>query len=177
MNLSFQAILANVTDIDRSAEFYSEVFEFPVLSRDSEVVTLLVSREDRRQVLILRRAHSSQHPGGRAVGARMFGFEAASMEEVDLVEARLKERNAFTTRRRTEGWRQSSGLTLTGSQSRSQPTPPEARSRKRTGGALMRSSTWSANNSCSNLQPGPSPAGVKRRDHASPPIEVAGLLL
>jgi hypothetical protein len=104
MNLSFQAILANVTDIDRSAEFYSEVFEFPVLSRDSEVVTLLVSREDRRQVLILRRAHSSQHPGGRAVGARMFGFEAASMEEVDLVEARLKERNAFTTRRRTEGW-------------------------------------------------------------------------
>src|ERR1700689_5029788 len=104
MNLSFQAILANVTDIDRSADFYSEVFEFPVLSRDSEVVTLLVSRGDRSQVLILRRAHSSQHPGGGAVGARMLGFEAESMEEVDLVEARLKERTAFTGRRLNEGW-------------------------------------------------------------------------
>jgi catechol-2,3-dioxygenase len=61
MNLSFQAILANVTDIDRSADFYSEVFEFPVLSRDTEVVTMMVNRADRRQVLILRKAHSS-HP-------------------------------------------------------------------------------------------------------------------
>jgi catechol 2,3-dioxygenase-like lactoylglutathione lyase family enzyme len=104
MNLSFQAILANVSDIDRSADFYSEVFEFPVLSRDSEVVTLLVSREARRQVLILRRAHSNQHPGGRAIGARMLGFEAGSMEEVDVVEARLKERTAFTGRRQNEGW-------------------------------------------------------------------------
>jgi catechol 2,3-dioxygenase-like lactoylglutathione lyase family enzyme len=104
MNLSFQAILANVTDIDRSADFYSEVFEFPVLSRDTEVVTMMVNRADRRQVLILRKAHSSQHPGGRSIGARVLGFEAASMEEVDLVEARLKERTAFAGRRRNDGW-------------------------------------------------------------------------
>jgi catechol-2,3-dioxygenase len=63
MNLSFQMILANVTDLDRSAEFYSEVFEFQVASRDSEVVTLMVNHDDRHQVLVLRRTHNALRPG------------------------------------------------------------------------------------------------------------------
>ncbi|MCU1494226.1 MAG: hypothetical protein JWO62_1990 [Acidimicrobiaceae bacterium] len=110
MNLSFQMILANVSDLDQSADFYSEVFDFPIISRDSQVVTLMVSRKERRQVLILRKAHGSQHPGRGIVGARLLAFEAESMDEVDLVEARLNKRTAFAGRRRTDGWEAVIGL-------------------------------------------------------------------
>ena len=104
MNLSFQMILANVTNLERSAEFYSEVFDFPIAARDSEVVTLMVNHDVRRQVLVLRRTYSVIHPGRGTVGARLVAFEAGSLEEVDLVEARLDERTALVGRRRTEGW-------------------------------------------------------------------------
>jgi catechol-2,3-dioxygenase len=104
VNLSFQMILANVSDLDHSADFYSEVFEFPVLSRDDEVVTLLVNGQDRRQVLILRKGNHRNHPGRGAIGARVLAFEAGSMEEADIIEARLKERASFSGRRRTQGW-------------------------------------------------------------------------
>src|ERR1700733_1789398 len=74
MNLSFQMILANVTNLERSAEFYSEVFDFPIAARDSEVVTLMVNHGDRRQVLVLRRTYSTIHPGRGTVGARLVAF-------------------------------------------------------------------------------------------------------
>jgi catechol-2,3-dioxygenase len=110
MNLSYQMILANVTDLERSAGFYSEVLEFRIASRDNEVVTLMVNRDDRHQVLILRRAYGNSHPGRKTVGPSLIAYEAASIEEVNLIETRLKERKAFVGRRRSDGWEAVMGL-------------------------------------------------------------------
>jgi catechol 2,3-dioxygenase-like lactoylglutathione lyase family enzyme len=54
MHLSIQSILLNVSDLDRSVAFYSEVFEFSIDALETEVAALQVSESGRRQVLVLR---------------------------------------------------------------------------------------------------------------------------
>jgi hypothetical protein len=43
LNLSFQMILAKATDLKRSTDFYSEVFQFSIAARELEVATVMVN--------------------------------------------------------------------------------------------------------------------------------------
>ena len=104
MQLSIQSILLNVTDLERSLAFYTEVFDFSVDARQTDAVALKVSASDRRQVLVLRATKGAFHPGRGVIGPRLLAFEAGSLDEVHLVEARLKERRAIAGRRRAKGW-------------------------------------------------------------------------
>src|ERR1700722_14069156 len=104
MQLSIQSILLNVSDLERSIAFYTEVFEFSVDAQEIDVAAVNVSASDRRQVLVLRKTNGKFHPGRGVIGPRLFAFEAASLDQVHLVEARLEVRKALVGRRRANGW-------------------------------------------------------------------------
>jgi catechol 2,3-dioxygenase-like lactoylglutathione lyase family enzyme len=102
--LTIQSILLNVKDIDRSVAFYRDVFEFHVYVREADVAALEVSGSDRRQVLVLRSRGNFRHPGRDVIGPRLISFEASSLDEVSLVEARLDARQSLVGRKRANGW-------------------------------------------------------------------------
>jgi catechol 2,3-dioxygenase-like lactoylglutathione lyase family enzyme len=106
VDVSIQSLLVNVNDLDRSLDFYSDVFEFRIYVRETDVAALEVcgSGSGRRQVLLLRAATHFSHPGRGVIGPRLISFETESLDEVNLVAARLDARNAFIGRRRAKGW-------------------------------------------------------------------------
>jgi catechol 2,3-dioxygenase-like lactoylglutathione lyase family enzyme len=104
MRLSIQSILLNVSDLQLSIAFYTEVFELSVDAQEVSVAALKVSASDRRQVLVLRETEGAFHPGRGVIGARPLSFEAGSLDEVHLVESRLHERQALVGPRRAKGW-------------------------------------------------------------------------
>jgi catechol 2,3-dioxygenase-like lactoylglutathione lyase family enzyme len=104
VHLSIQSILLNVSDLDRSVAFYSDVFDFPIDVRETGVAALEVSRSGRRQMLVLRGTRKFSHPGRDVLGPRLISFEAASLDEVNVVETRLDARKALVGRRRTKGY-------------------------------------------------------------------------
>jgi catechol-2,3-dioxygenase len=103
MNLRLQASLLNVADLDRSIEFYEQVFGFSVIIRNDPVAALKISETD---VLVVREVPGANPPrvGRGYVGVRLLAFEAASSEDFQGVERRLVDRNAVVTRTCTEDW-------------------------------------------------------------------------
>jgi catechol 2,3-dioxygenase-like lactoylglutathione lyase family enzyme len=106
MRLSIQASLLNVSDLDRSIEFYRAVFELRRVARGDRVAALMIDETNRRQVLVLREVGGPYplHLGRGSIGPRLLALEAGSPGELDVIEQRLVERQAFTGRRRTETW-------------------------------------------------------------------------
>jgi hypothetical protein len=106
VQLSIQSSLLSVSDLDRSIEFYRDIFDLPVVSRSEQVAALMISETIRRQVLVLREIGSRYptHAGGGTVGLRLLAFEAGSLDELDVIEQRLVGRQVFVTRHRTKTW-------------------------------------------------------------------------
>jgi catechol 2,3-dioxygenase-like lactoylglutathione lyase family enzyme len=106
MELSIQAALLNVTDLQQSIDFYQDVFDLHLTSRDEEVAALMVLETNRRQVLLLRELRSGSHRAGRhGVGLRMLSFEAGSPSELETIERKLADRNALVWRKETDTYR------------------------------------------------------------------------
>jgi catechol-2,3-dioxygenase len=106
MELSIQAALLNVTDVQHSIEFYRDVFNLRLVSQGDRVAALMIDEKYRRQVLVLRELGRNAHRGGRgSIGVRMLSFEAGSLTELDAIEQRLVERQALLwQRQRTEAY-------------------------------------------------------------------------
>jgi catechol 2,3-dioxygenase-like lactoylglutathione lyase family enzyme len=65
MQLSMQAMLLNVSNLDRSIEFYRGVFELRLAARGDRVAALMINEASRRQVLVLRElGPQPSHPEG-----------------------------------------------------------------------------------------------------------------
>jgi catechol 2,3-dioxygenase-like lactoylglutathione lyase family enzyme len=106
MELTIQTALLNVSDLQRSLAFYQEVFDLHVVSQRDGVAALMISEAHRRQVLVLRDLMGNAHHGGsNEVGVRMLALEAASSEELDEIEKRLKDRDAFLGDKQSDNWR------------------------------------------------------------------------
>ncbi len=105
MQLSMQAMLLNVSNVDRSVEFYRDIFELRLVARGDRVAALMIDETSRRQVLVLRELGPQPiHLGRGTIGPRLLALEAGSPGELDVIEQRLLERKAFAGRRRTETW-------------------------------------------------------------------------
>jgi|GEM_PF-2328948 len=106
MQLSIQATLLNVSDLEKSLAFYQDVLELPIVSRTDQLAALMVDDTNRRQVLVLRATAGRRptHPGGGSIGQRLLAFEADSLDELQVIEQRLVERQAFIGRRRTPAY-------------------------------------------------------------------------
>jgi catechol-2,3-dioxygenase len=98
MKVTMQSLILSVVDLDRSREFFTEVFGFPLITQRKDVAVLEVNEQGRSQVLVLRGNPRAAHPGRGTIGARVIGFEVASAEELRQIEERLKERHAYVSR-------------------------------------------------------------------------------
>jgi catechol-2,3-dioxygenase len=106
MELNMQTALLNVGNLKQSIEFYQAVFDFRVTSQREEVAALMIHEKSRRQVLLLREiSRQAHHAGRRSIGLRMLSFEAGSLDELDVIEQRLLERNALIWSGQTETYR------------------------------------------------------------------------
>jgi catechol 2,3-dioxygenase-like lactoylglutathione lyase family enzyme len=106
VNLSIQTILLNVSDLERSVDFYVDVFDLRVTARRDGVAGLVVSEASRIQTLVLREAptlHRS-HGGRGSIGPRLIAFEAGSPDELDGVALKLSNRHALAGRTRSDTW-------------------------------------------------------------------------
>ena len=111
MELTIQAALLNVSDLNQSIEFYRDVFDLRVISQADRISVVMVSEKDRRQVLLLRQLGRNAYHGGRGnIGYRMLSFEVGSLQELEVVERRLVERQALVWQGQTEIYRAIMGL-------------------------------------------------------------------
>lgn len=106
MQLSFQGALLNVRDLDRSVEFYQDVFGLRPIVREDRVAVLMVDESSRQQVLILRALDGANpvHMGRGSLGPRLLLLEVGTPDELNVIAQRLTKRDAFIGRRRTETW-------------------------------------------------------------------------
>jgi catechol 2,3-dioxygenase-like lactoylglutathione lyase family enzyme len=127
MQLSIQSILLNVSDLERSLAFYTEVFDLSVDARQTEAAALKVSASDRRQVLVLRATKGTFHPGRGVIGPRLLAFEAGSLDEVTSLRLVLRYEKLLPDVAGQRAGKRSSDSTRTGTRSRSRPACPASR--------------------------------------------------
>jgi len=105
MDVNFHTVVVNVADLEKSVEFYRGVFEFPVIGQRGRATALLVHENGGRQVVVLREVGAGAlHAGRGTIGPRLVGFEVASLENLELIEQRLEQRQAPLTHLRRETW-------------------------------------------------------------------------
>ena len=104
MDVTTQSLTLTVGDLERSIEFYTGIFSFPLVAQRQQVAILQINQAYRSQVLVLRKSRGARHPGGGTIGVKMLGFEMALLEELDQVEKRLAERHANVRRLRRDSY-------------------------------------------------------------------------
>jgi catechol-2,3-dioxygenase len=109
--LTIQTALLNVADLQKSIEFYRDVFDLRPLSQRDRVAALMVSDKGRRQVLLLRELHRNAYHSGRGtIGLRMLSFEAGSPDELEAIEQKFAQRQALVWQGGTETYSGIMGL-------------------------------------------------------------------
>lgn len=97
--MNFQGIVMNVSNLDRSIEFYRDVFGFTVLSRRDQLAAVSAAGSERAQVIVLRAfGTSGRGVGARHIGIRVLVLEVDSVTELEGIEQALNRREAFVRR-------------------------------------------------------------------------------
>src|SRR5260370_41126504 len=100
MQLSLQLSLLNVSNLNRSVEFYRNVLDLQPVTSGDRITVLLIDETTRQQVLVLREVEGANplHVGGGSIGSRILGLAAGSPADLDQIERRLPARKAFIGR-------------------------------------------------------------------------------
>jgi catechol 2,3-dioxygenase-like lactoylglutathione lyase family enzyme len=86
----------NVSDLDRSIEFYRDVFGFILLSRRDQLAAVSVADSQQPQVIVLRAlGRTGRSGGGRHIGMRALVVEVDSVTELDEIERALEQRRSL----------------------------------------------------------------------------------
>jgi catechol 2,3-dioxygenase-like lactoylglutathione lyase family enzyme len=111
MDLTIQTALLNTTNLEQSIEFYCDVLDLRLQSQGDRLAALMINDNHRRQVLLLRELGRNAHHAGRgSIGPRMLSFEAASLDELEVIEQRFEQRHALVWQGRTETYKAIMGL-------------------------------------------------------------------
>ncbi len=102
--MNFQGVVMNVADLNRSMEFYREVFGFTLLSQKEQLAVMSVPDSDRAQVVVLRTLGSSPIGGARHIGLRAFILEVGATDQLDRIADQLESRRLLVTRRDHKEW-------------------------------------------------------------------------
>ena len=102
----FQSIVMNVADLDRSIEFYREVFGFKLLARQDQLAAIHARDSERPQVIVMRSlgTSSSRVGGAGHVGMRAFVLDCGSRDELERIATELDRRQSLVVRRDGGGW-------------------------------------------------------------------------
>jgi catechol 2,3-dioxygenase-like lactoylglutathione lyase family enzyme len=103
--MNFQSVVMNVADLDRSVDFYRDVFSFTVLSRRDQIAAISAPDSTNPQLIILRALGGSGRVGGaRHVGIRALVLEVGNFEEFEGIAERLESKKALVGRRQGPTW-------------------------------------------------------------------------
>jgi catechol 2,3-dioxygenase-like lactoylglutathione lyase family enzyme len=103
--MNFQCVVINVADIDRSLDFYREVFGFTLLSRKDQLAAVYAPASERSQVIVFRSLSTAGRVGGaRHVGIRALVLEVDSLDELERIGTALDARQSYVTRHDGETW-------------------------------------------------------------------------
>ena len=106
MELSIQAVLVSVSDLERSIKFYREVIDLRLASEGDRVAARLINEMARSQVLALREVGpEALRPGRGNVGLRLLAFEAVWLDQLDVIQARLAQLGVLVGQVQTENYR------------------------------------------------------------------------
>jgi catechol-2,3-dioxygenase len=112
--MNFQGVVMNVGDLNRSIEFYREVFGFTLLSQEERLAVVSAPGDDRAQVIVLRALDSGPMGGARHIGLRAFLLEVDSAEEMERITAELDARKSLFGQRDHTDWSAVVGRDLDG---------------------------------------------------------------
>jgi len=96
----FQSVVMNVEDLDRSIDFYREVFGFTLLSRKDQLAAVYPPKSDRTQVIVFRSAatSSARRVGATHVGIRALVMEVDTLDELERIAENLAKHGCLETR-------------------------------------------------------------------------------
>jgi catechol 2,3-dioxygenase-like lactoylglutathione lyase family enzyme len=97
--VNFQSLVINVSNLDRSIEFYCDVFGFTLLSRRDQLAAISAAGSEQPQVIVLRAFGTSGRGGGaRHIGIRALVLEVDSLTELEKIEQALERRQSLGRR-------------------------------------------------------------------------------
>ena len=98
--MNFQSVVMNVADLDRSIDFYGEVFGFTLLSRKDQLAAISFPQSEPAQVIVLRSVtgSSARRVGGGHVGIRALIMEFDTPSDLDRIEQSLETRGCLVGR-------------------------------------------------------------------------------
>ena len=102
--MNFQGVVMNVSDLNRSMDFYREVLGFTLISQKEELAAMSAPESDRTQVIVLRALGSTPIGGARHVGLRGFLLEVESADRLEQVARELESRKLLVSRRNHSEW-------------------------------------------------------------------------
>lgn len=103
--MHFQSLVFNVSDLDRSLDFYREVYGFALLSRKDQLAAIHAPGSERPQVMVLRALGTSgRRGGGRHLGMRALILEVDSLDELEQIATALEARQYLVGRRDGDTW-------------------------------------------------------------------------
>jgi catechol 2,3-dioxygenase len=102
--VNFQGVVMNVADLDRSIDFYREVFGFSLLSQKEQLAAIAGPGSDRPQVIVLRALGNSPARGARHIGLRAFILEVDTADRLERIVTNLDARKVPVSRRDHGDW-------------------------------------------------------------------------
>ena len=103
--MNFQGVVMNVTDLNRSIDFYREVLGFTLLSQEQQLAAVTAPESDHPQVIVFRAFGSDRIGGARHTGLRSFVLEVESADQLERVASELDSRKLLVSRRDHEEWK------------------------------------------------------------------------
>jgi catechol 2,3-dioxygenase-like lactoylglutathione lyase family enzyme len=99
--MNFQSVVMNVEDLDRSIDFYREVFGFTLLARKDQLAAMSAPHSDRAQVIVFRAVATSaaRLVGAGHVGIRALVLEVDTLDELERVAAALEKQGCLVAQR------------------------------------------------------------------------------
>jgi catechol 2,3-dioxygenase-like lactoylglutathione lyase family enzyme len=99
--MNFQGVVLNIADLDRSIDFYRDVYGFTLLARRDQLASMYAAGNDRSQVLLLRSVGTTSAQrviGAGHVGIRAVVLEIDTVDELERVAAALDQRGCLVAR-------------------------------------------------------------------------------
>jgi catechol-2,3-dioxygenase len=102
--MNIEGVVVNVTDVDRSVDFYHHVLGFTVLFQNDQLATVGAPESHHSQVIVFRGLGTGRRSGARHVGLRAFVLEATSADQSERIASELDSRGLFVGRRDHGDW-------------------------------------------------------------------------
>lgn len=102
--MNFQGVVMNVTDLNRSIDFYRQVLGFTLLTQNEQLATVSAPGSDHPQVIVFREFGTGRLGGAHHTGLRAFVLEAESADQLERIASEFDSRGLLVSRRDQSEW-------------------------------------------------------------------------